>query len=176
MPCQRGLRPTSDRVRETLFNWLAPNIADSRCLDCFAGSGALGFEAFSRGAAEVVLVERVAAVAARLRDNAVLLGMVPGGPGGRLDARLTVIGADVLRWLAMTKPAPFDIVFLDPPFAKPVIARACELLQRGWLASGALIYLETPVTEPPTLPAVWELLRECSAGQVRYALARAESG
>ena len=171
VPDQRGLRPTTDRVRETLFNWLAPDIAGSRCCDCFAGSGALGFEAFSRGAAEVVLVERAAAVAAVLRANAELLCAASGGPGGRMS----VVTADVLRWLATAEPKPFDIVFLDPPFEHAVTGLACELLQGGWLAPAALIYLETPATgAPPPLPAGWQLIRERVAGQVRYALARCE--
>lgn len=173
VPAQRGLRPTTDRVRETLFNWLAPDIAGSRCLDCFAGSGALGFEAFSRGAAAVVLVERAAGVAACLRENAAVLSAAPDGPGGQLD----VIAADALRWLATAAPRPFDIVFLDPPFEQTVVGPACSLLQRGWLAPGALVYLETPATEPePALPHDWQLLRERTAGQARYALAQVGAG
>ncbi len=173
MPAQRGLRPTTDRVRETLFNWLAPNIAGSRCLDCFAGSGALGFEAYSRGAAEVVLVERSGGVVAHLRENAAVLSAAPDGPGGQLD----VVNADALRWLATAAPRPFDIVFLDPPFEQPVIGPACKLLQRGWLAPGALVYLESSATEPaPALPDDWQLLREQTAGQARYGLAQAGSG
>ncbi|MCG6942324.1 MAG: 16S rRNA (guanine(966)-N(2))-methyltransferase RsmD [Thiohalocapsa sp.] len=176
VPDQPGLRPTTDRVRETLFNWLAPDIAGSRCLDCFAGSGALGFEAFSRGAAAVVLIERAAAVAARLRENAALLRVAADAPGGQPDVKLDVMRADALGWLEKTDPRPFDIVFLDPPFDQRLIGRACELLQRGWLAPKALIYLESAASEPPPLPAGWRVTREGTAGQVRYALAVAEHG
>jgi len=173
VPAQRGLRPTTDRVRETLFNWLAPDIAGSRCLDCFAGSGALGFEAYSRGAAEVVLVERASGVAAHLRENAAVLSAAPHAPGGQLD----VIAADVLRWLATAAPRPFDIVFLDPPFEQAVVGLACSSLRRGWLAPGALVYLETPATErEPALPDDWQLLRQRTAGQARYALAQVGAG
>jgi 16S rRNA (guanine966-N2)-methyltransferase len=156
-------------VRETLFNWLAPDIAGSRCLDCFAGSGALGFEAYSRGAAHVVLIERAAGVAARLDANAGTLRGAVDGPSGRLD----VVRSDALRWLAAAHPAPFDIVFLDPPFDQPLVASACGLLERGWLVPGAIVYVETPATVPmPMLPLGWQLTRERTAGQVRYALAR----
>jgi 16S rRNA (guanine966-N2)-methyltransferase len=173
VPHQPGLRPTTDRVRETLFNWLAAELPGSRCLDCFAGSGALGFEAYSRGAAEVVLVERAAPVAARLAANAEILRAAavadPQLPNGRLE----VVPADVLRWLATRPPAPFDIVFLDPPFADAVLDETCGQLTRGWLAAGAAIYLETPATAPmPALPEDWHVDRERTAGQVRYALAR----
>jgi 16S rRNA (guanine966-N2)-methyltransferase len=173
VPSERGLRPTTDRVRETLFNWLAPDISGSRCLDCFAGSGALGFEAFSRGAAEVVLLERAKGVAARLRENAAQLSRTPDGQAGRIE----VICTDALRWLATAEPKPFDIVFLDPPFEQAVIGRACELLRRGWLAAQASIYLENPASEAaPPLPADWRVARERVAGQVRYALARVQQG
>jgi 16S rRNA (guanine966-N2)-methyltransferase len=169
VPEQRGLRPTTDRVRETLFNWLAPDIIGSRCLDCFAGSGALGFEAYSRGAAHVLLVERVGRVAARLEANAETLRAATDGPSGRLE----VIRADAIGWLDKSVPTPFDIVFLDPPFDSALVAPACALLHQGWLASDALVYIETPVNAPmPALPDGWDLVRERTAGQVRYALAR----
>lgn len=169
VPDQPGLRPTTDRVRETLFNWLAPNIAGSRCLDCFAGAGALGFEAFSRGAAEVVLIERAGAVAAQLKANAATLSAAADGPGGVLG----VVKADALRWLAREAPSPFDIVFLDPPFADAAVEQAMALLTRGWLAADAFVYVETPASAaPPVLPPGWTWHRERTAGQVRYALAR----
>jgi 16S rRNA (guanine966-N2)-methyltransferase len=169
VPDEPGLRPTTDRVRETLFNWLAADIPGSRCLDCFAGTGALGLEAFSRGAAEVVLIERAAPVVARLRANAELLSAAVDDAAGRLR----VVAADALQWLATEPPEPFDIVFVDPPFADSLVERACALLARGWLAPHAVLYLETAAcASAPVLPAGWALTRERTAGQVRYALAR----
>ena len=163
-PDQPGLRPTADRVRETLFNWLAPVIAGARCLDAFAGSGALGFEALSRGAAEVVMIERAAVAARQLQANARLLGA----------EGIHIHQADTLEWLDRSG-LPFDIVFLDPPFAEGLLAPAIARLDRnGWLAAGARLYLEAPLqTGFPALPAGWELIRDKTAGQVRYGLATA---
>jgi 16S rRNA (guanine966-N2)-methyltransferase len=162
-PDQPGLRPTSDRVRETLFNWVAPLIEGARCLDLFAGSGALGFEALSRGAGEVTSIERAPAVACQLRANARILGA----------ANLQVYEADALVWLERDGK-PFDLVFLDPPFAEGLLAPAIERLDRhGWLAPEARVYLEAPVQVGfPPLPESWELIRDKTAGQVRYGLAR----
>ncbi|MGD2020359.1 MAG: 16S rRNA (guanine(966)-N(2))-methyltransferase RsmD [Thiohalocapsa sp.] len=176
VPQQPGLRPTTDRVRETLFNWLAADIPGSRCLDCFAGAGALGFEAFSRGAGEVWLIEQAPGVAARLCANAETLRTAAAQDRQMPAARLEVVQADALRWLASHPPAPFDIVFLDPPFRDSVISEACGRLAAGWLAPGAAVYIETPSNEPmPALPTHWQVVRERTAGQVRYALARAAS-
>ncbi len=173
VPHQPGLRPTTDRVRETLFNWLAADISGSRCLDCFAGAGALGFEAFSRGAAAVVLIERAAAVAARLVANADVLRAAAAQDEQLANARLQVVQADALRWLATAPPSPFDVVFLDPPFADVVLGEACRRLTAGWVAPGASVYLETPATEPMIpLPRGWHTHRERRAGQVRYSLVR----
>jgi 16S rRNA (guanine966-N2)-methyltransferase len=161
-PDQPGLRPTADRVRETLFNWLAPVIAGARCLDTFAGSGALGFEALSRGAGEVIMLERSATVAERLRSNA-----------RDLDATaIRVYQADSLAWLEGPS-TPFDVVFLDPPFAERLLAPAILRLSAGrWLSRGARIYLEVPAkTGLPALPDDWQLVRDKTAGQVRYGLA-----
>lgn len=161
-PDQLGLRPTPDRVRETLFNWLAPIINGARCLDAFAGSGALGFEAVSRGASDVVLIERAPQVARQLQANAQTLGV----------AGLTIHQTDTLQWLASAS-RPFDIVFLDPPFADNLLAPAIDRLAvPGWLTPGAHIYLETARQSAfPPLPSGWELIREQTAGQVRYGLA-----
>ena len=176
VPQQTGLRPTTDRVRETLFNWLAADIAGSRCLDCFAGAGALGFEAFSRGAADVVLVERAARVAEDLAGNAQTLRTAAAREEVLAGARLEVVQADALHWLATQSPMPFDIVFLDPPFDDAVLAEACQCLSGGWLAPAAAVYLETPASTPmPVLPKSWRIARERTAGQVRYALARLTS-
>lgn len=155
-----GLRPSSDRVRETLFNWLQPMIEGSRCLDLFAGSGALGLEALSRGATEVEFVDKHPKVIDALRKNLNLLE----AKGGR------VVQADSLAYLRGT-PRPFDIVFLDPPFRQGLLTPCLELLAHGWLASGARIYLETELElGKPELPEGWELLRSKKAGQVAYYL------
>lgn len=161
-PDQPGLRPTADRVRETLFNWLAPLIAGARCLDAFAGSGALGFEAVSRGAAEVVMLERTAPVARQLRENARSLGA----------AEVRVQQVDSLLWLAGAG-RPFDLVFLDPPFAEGLLAPAIErLASGGWVRPGTRVYLEAPSQAGfPALPGDWSLVREKTAGQARYGLA-----
>ena len=169
IPDQPGLRPTPNRVRETLFNWLAPVIEGARCLDPFAGTGALGLEAISRGAASVILIERSEPVARQLRANRDVLGATG----------VKVLQADALPWLAdadrRAALGAFDLVFLDPPFAAGLLAPACDLLARhGWLLPGARVYLETAVADGlPLLPSGWEVLRERTAGQVRFALAMA---
>jgi len=165
VPAQPGLRPTADRVRETLFNWLQPVIVGSRCLDLFAGSGALGFEAASRGAAEVLMVDRSEPMTRVLVANARSLGA----------AQVRVRRADALRWLAGSG-GPFDLVFLDPPFQEDLLAPSCTLLSGGgWLASGALVYLEAPANRALSdLPTDWTLIRDKRAGQVRFALAAVE--
>ena len=162
-PGTGGIRPTPDRVRETLFNWLMAKVPGSRCLDLFAGSGALGLEALSRGAAHATFVERNRENAASLRDTAALLA-----PG-----RYTVFEADALAWLAGLAE-PFDIVFLDPPFSAGVIAEATRLLDsRGWLAADALVYIEMSAKAgSPELPAGWIPHRSGRAGAVGYHLAR----
>jgi 16S rRNA (guanine966-N2)-methyltransferase len=160
-----GLRPTPDRVRETLFNWLQRTVVGCRCLDLYAGSGALGFEALSRGAAEAVMVEKDAAVVRHLGEAATLLGTP--------DAR--IVQADALHFLSGTA-RPFDVVFLDPPFALGALAELCTLLEvRGWLAPTAWIYLEQSARDaPPELPVGWQLLKDTRAGEVRAMLARRE--
>jgi 16S rRNA (guanine966-N2)-methyltransferase len=163
VPDAPGLRPTTDRARETLFNWLAPLIEGSRCLDCFAGSGALGLEAASRGAAEVLLLERSRAVCRQLEANVAALDT---------DA-VRVVSADALAWLRTGPPRAFDIVFIDPPFAAGLLGPACDLLaRRGWVGDGSRVYLEAAAQEGfPPLPARWDLTREKLAGGVRYGLA-----
>ena len=160
-----GLRPTPDRVRETLFNWLQPVLPGSHCLDLFAGTGALGFEALSRGAASVTLVEQSPAVAAELRTNAL-----------RLAARgAQIVERDALAFLRQPVARPFDIVFLDPPFHQGLVGRAIEELSRpGVLSPTALVYVESGVDEPePAAPDTWTLHRDKRAGQVAYRLFRA---
>lgn len=161
-----GLRPTPDRVRETLFNWLAPVIAGCRCLDLFAGSGALGFEAASRGAAEVVLVERDPQIAKALREQAQLLHA----------ETVEIMQADALQYLHGTLRG-FDILLLDPPFGQGLLESSLAALALGQLASVSWIYLEAERTlssEQLTamLPQGFELFRSKATGQVGYHLAR----
>jgi len=156
------IRPTPDRVRETLFNWLQGRIAGTRCLDLFAGSGALGLEALSRGASEVVFVESDAQAARCIAETLKTLK----SERGRV---LTLDAFEHLRGPVQ----PYDVVFLDPPFASGALERACQQLAvRGWLAPAGRIYLELPADagEPP-LPAGWQLLRSKRAGEVGYHLA-----
>ncbi|RCS30352.1 16S rRNA (guanine(966)-N(2))-methyltransferase RsmD [Rhodanobacter denitrificans] len=162
VPDLAGLRPTPERVRETLFNWLAPVLDGARCLDLCAGTGALGIEALSRGAAGVQFVERDARAAQSLRANLARL-KAPGGQVAELDAGLYLQGAGRRH----------DLVFLDPPFALdlwPTLARQLE--QGGWLAAQAWIYVESPRGHVPALPPAWQPHREGHAGEVRFALYR----
>ncbi len=163
-PEVRGLRPTADRVRETLFNWLQGEVLGRRVLDLFAGSGALGIEALSRGAAEAVFVERARPAVQALRDNLCLLG---------LDERARVVAGDARRHLDGS-PNPFDLVFLDPPFADDLLGGIAQRLEdAGWLADEAWIYLEQDSARPwPELPANWEAHRETRAGQATGRLMR----
>jgi len=162
VPDLPGLRPTPERVRETLFNWLAPMIEGARCLDLCAGTGALGIEACSRGAACVQFVERDARAAQALRENLARL-KVDVGQVALLDASQFLRGA----------AQPCDLVFLDPPFALDLWAvLARQLEQGGWLLPQALVYVESPAHGAPDLPANWQLHREARAGEVRFALYR----
>ena len=159
------VRPTPDRVRETLFNWLALDLPGARCLDLFAGSGALGFEAVSRGAARAVLVDRSRAVCDRLREECERLDAAPA---------VTVIEADALDRLSRPpSDAPFDIVFVDPPQRLEVHREvALRLVEHDWLAPNARVWFEVVRRrEPPDLPAGLTLLKSGRAGEVRYHLA-----
>ncbi len=159
-----GLRPTPNRVRETLFNWLQGIVTGARCLDLFAGSGALGLEALSRGAAEVVFVEQHPVAAKALRGHLT-----------HLDAhhRAQVLETNAETYLLGTSRS-FDIVFLDPPFHQGWIPRCCcQLQDRSWLTQGARIYLETEVGfSHESLSPTWEWVRTRQAGQVGYHLLR----
>ncbi len=156
-----GLRPTGDRIRETLFNWLQPSLPGAACLDLFAGSGALGLEAASRGAARVVMLDRSPAVVEQLYHNISILGL----------KQTTVEQVDALAWLQGPVQL-FDIVFLDPPFADDLLQQACSMLEQGgWLKPDGLVYIETDVAAGlPRLPPNWRQLKEKSAGQVSYFL------
>ncbi|MDQ6645850.1 MAG: 16S rRNA (guanine(966)-N(2))-methyltransferase RsmD [Pseudomonadota bacterium] len=161
VPDLLSLRPTPERVRETLFNWLAPMIEGARCLDLCAGTGALGIEALSRGAAAVQFIEKDARAAQALRHN--LSRLKVDGEVSLLDAGLFLNGAGCRQ----------DLVFLDPPFALDLWSTlAGQLEQGGWLADPALIYVESPRAVVPGLPSNWQLHREGHASEVRFALYR----
>lgn len=149
-----GLRPTPDRVRETLFNWLGQQLYGQQVLDLFAGTGALGIEALSRGAARVDFVERDSRVAAQLSANLASLNITASA----------VHVNDVQAYLA--RPAkPYTLVFLDPPFHQQLAAPCCSTLENsGWLDNEAMIYLETETGLAPNVPANWLLHRETQAG------------
>ncbi|QLB15172.1 16S rRNA (guanine(966)-N(2))-methyltransferase RsmD [Mannheimia granulomatis] len=154
-----GLRPTTDRVKETLFNWLMHDIAHARCLDCFAGSGSLGIEALSRQAQAVVFLEKFATAANQLKKN---LQVLKSGNG-------SVMNVDTLQYLAQKNSgAPFDIVFIDPPFHQGLVPQVLKLLiENQWLAENAILYIETEKNHPPlTLPENWQIIKEKTAGMV----------
>ncbi len=156
------LRPTPDRVRETLFNWLAPHIVGAHCLDLFAGSGALGFEALSRGARSVVMIDQSPQVMLYLRDTAQRLGVT-----NELEYYCaTVPGAQL-----PIRQYRFDLVFLDPPFHQNYLAVCCQWLQDSQcLADNALIYIEAERDLVLSLPSQWSIIKQKAAGQVGYYL------
>ncbi|SEQ14613.1 16S rRNA (guanine(966)-N(2))-methyltransferase RsmD [Basfia succiniciproducens] len=163
----QGLRPTGDRVKETLFNWLMPYIADAVCLDCFAGAGSLGFEALSRRAKGVTFLELDKQAATQLKKNLQTLN-VPVEQG-------LVLNQNSLDYLKFGQNLPqFDLVFLDPPFHLGLADKAIELLgQNNWLKPDALIYVETERDKPLLTPPHWQLLKEKTTGQVSYRLYQA---
>ncbi|MGV6827577.1 MAG: 16S rRNA (guanine(966)-N(2))-methyltransferase RsmD [bacterium] len=162
-PDARGLRPTADRVRETLFNWLQFDIRGAACLDLFAGSGALGFEALSRGAAYVLMVEQARDVARQLQVHRETLGF---------DQQLDIVQQDAVKLLQGEHKRKFDIVFVDPPFADRLLPEVCELLeQQDWLAEEAWIYIEQDSSHDwPSLPESWCEHRAGQAGQAAFRL------
>ena len=162
-----GLRPTPDRVRETLFNWLGQRLDGQRCLDLFAGSGALGFEAASRGAARVLMVERNAQAARQLRANQ-----------ARLSAQMIEVAeADALRLAASLAPGSFDVVFLDPPFGEDLLGRALELAA-PLVGSGGFLYVEAgsalDIAQTAALSG-WSIVRQGKAGAVHFHLLQREN-
>jgi 16S rRNA (guanine966-N2)-methyltransferase len=162
-PNIKNLRPTPNRIRETLFNWLAPAIHDAYCLDLFAGSGALGFEALSRGAKKITLVENNDLAYEQLQANVQLLKCK--------NAEIHCMQAeDYLQQTSLT----FDIVFLDPPFHQNLVPKFCEILvERQLLKPNAYIYIETEVLPTPIkLPDSLEILKQKKAGKVMYSLAK----
>ena len=163
-----GLRPTTDRVKETLFNWLMIDVANARCLDCFAGSGSLGIEALSRQAQAVVFLEKFANAAQQLKKNLASLKTDKG----------TVINTDTLTYLSQKNSTePFEIIFIDPPFHHNFVPQVLTLLQQNnWLAENALIYVETEKNHPPLLLAKnWQVIKEKSAGMVTSRLIQVNS-
>jgi len=153
------LRPSLGRVRETLFNWLVAELPGANCLDLFAGSGALGFEALSRGAARVTLVEKNRKAAAALRDNARLLGA----------EQAEIITGSAEGFLKQPPQSPWDIVFFDPPFAdSSALALLAQLQRPGYLSDSGLIYLERPRREP--LPFENQLIKRGRAGDCHFGL------
>jgi len=158
----KGLRPTPARVRETVFNWLQYEIVGKQCLDLYSGSGALGFEAASRGAKSVVLVENNAQACRCLKENALALSA----------GQITVVQSDVLRYLEGGGAQAFDMVFLDPPFGQNLVVQTCQLLEEnGWLAKHAKIYVETERHfDLSGMPENWRQLKSKSAGEVGYHL------
>ena len=157
-PDVEGLRPTPDRVRETVFNWLGQTLYGKTCLDLFAGSGALGFEALSRGADRVVMVESAKAVVAALKRNAEILGA----------RQIEIVGGDGPRFLAATQEQ-FDVVFLDPPYGDQLLPKLFPLLSNRLKPDG-VVYFEDNQKEQP--PIGWKIIKESRAGVVRFQLAQ----
>ncbi|HJP98659.1 MAG TPA: 16S rRNA (guanine(966)-N(2))-methyltransferase RsmD [Rhodanobacteraceae bacterium] len=162
VPVVRGLRPTPQRLRQTLFDWLAPVIAGARVLDAFAGTGALGIEALSRGAASATFFERDPEQARAVQSDL-----------ARLHQAGEVRRTDTLEALARAAPAPFDIAFVDPPFDASAWQHTAALLDaNGWLADQAWVYVESGRDDVWTPPARWEIHRQRDAGAVRGKLFR----
>ncbi|OZG75130.1 16S rRNA (guanine(966)-N(2))-methyltransferase RsmD [Hahella sp. CCB-MM4] len=162
-PVLEGVRPTPDRVRETLFNWLTAHLPGARCLDLFAGSGAIGLEAISRDATEVWFVDSAPAVVDTLKSHLKTLR----------EDNAQIFLDDAIAWLKKHRPdVPFDIVFLDPPFYKGWLTDACKLLEsNGFLKSGSHIYIEAESSlSTLPLPPNWHVIRQKQAGQVQYSL------
>jgi 16S rRNA (guanine966-N2)-methyltransferase len=158
-----GLRPTAARVRATLFNWLRPVLQGARCLDLYAGTGILGFEAVSEGAAAAVLVEADRSIAMQIEANAVRLG----------TSAVAAITMSVDRFLAEA-PTPYPIIFVDPPYAADLLPSTLNLLARGWVAPEGLVYVENnrPLPQDVWHERGWEFWKYARAGQVHYYLLR----
>lgn len=166
-PPLKGIRPSPDRVRETLFNWLGPGIEGARCLDLFAGSGALGLEALSRGAGEVVFVDRNRAATEAIAEHL-----------KTLDCDRGKVACNTAEAFLGQGKEQFDVVFLDPPFGEDLLPRLCTLIEQyDRLAPGARVYLECEAgLGEPALPGSWSLVRSKRAGQVGYHLASRDQG
>ncbi|MEM9384202.1 MAG: 16S rRNA (guanine(966)-N(2))-methyltransferase RsmD [Pseudomonadota bacterium] len=160
-----SLRPSPDRVRETLFNWLGPSIVGARCADVFAGSGALGLEALSRGAVSCRFIDQAPQAIEAIEAHLQVLGLADG-------MRATCSCGDVEDILRQGALPPMDLYFVDPPFHGNHWDRLCTLLDESLAGAIALVYLEHPVQLEPTLPPGWQLLKSSRAGRVGFRLAR----
>lgn len=161
-----GLRPTGSRIRETLFNWLTPHLPGSHCLDLFAGSGALGFEALSRGAAHCTMVEQNPRAAEQLRANLQMLGAQSA----------TLVQNDALSFLRQAPAQRYDVAFIDPPFSSNLWNDAIQLLEGGeWLSDNAFIYVEMPAHHCIEVATGWQLYRQKKAGQICFSVYRKET-
>ena len=158
VPAVDAVRPSSDRVRETLFNWLMPHLPGARCLDLFAGTGVLGFEALSRGADSATFLDNDPRVVRHLEASRDLLAA----------GHTRILGYDAAAWLAESEPCAYDIVFVDPPFAANLAGRILDLLVRGWVARNGVVYVEAAAA--PALGPAWKLLRQGQTRQVTYSL------
>lgn len=157
-----GLRPTTDRVRETVFNWLNYDIPGATCLDLFCGSGALGLESLSRGAKSCTFVELHRGVAKQVEQNLSTLNANNGH----------VVNSDAVVFL-QTSPKDFDVIFLDPPFRKDLLEKVIPLISNGWIKPNGYIYIERESEkELSCLPNHWQLEKEQRAGQLTYSLFR----
>ena len=164
-----GLRPTTDRVRETLFNWLQQQVPGARVLDLFSGSGALGLEALSRGAEQLILVDSAATVTRQLQSHLQLLNA---------QDRTQVVNANALTWLQAQPARPsFDLIFLDPPYHQGLLQECCQLLeQQQLLKPGGWIYIEAEKElQPLPVPTNWRLHRSLNAGQGSCYLLQSET-
>ena len=176
VPDEVGLRPTIDRVRETLFNWLMHDVAGARCLDLFAGTGALGLESLSRGASFVQFVESNKSAADGLNKNLELLLKKSGNEEIHKEEHniAHVAQRNALELLSVAPDEPFNIVFLDPPFQEKLLVQTLDLLiKNSWLAEGAMIYVEQAAnanSQLNDLPDSWTLHRQGNAGQSAYCL------
>jgi len=159
------LRPSTDRIRETLFNWLMPYIHSARCLDIFSGSGVLGFESISRGAQLATLIDKNPQVIKHLQEQKQIFQ----------TSAIEIVQADILQWLVQPVPTPYNIVFVDPPFASDLWLQTCQLLTEfHWLTPDAVIYIEHPAPLDLQLPPSWHALKQQKAGNVCYGLWQAQ--
>lgn len=162
----QGLRPTTDRVKETLFNWLMQDIHGKKVLDCFSGSGSLALEALSRHAESALLLEMDSKAARQLQQHLHTLQC----------NNAQVLQVDTLAQLAKPATTQFDLVFIDPPFRQGLVHQCCQLLENGWLTSDALIYLECEKELAISdLPSNWRIIKEKIAGQLAYRLLQRQS-
>ena len=153
------LRPSSNRTRETLFNWLNPHIRGAQCLDLFSGSGAIGFESVSRGAGWVTMIDDDIEVVEDLRAKSVEL---------RID-NCEIVKKEAIAWLAKEQKKKYDIVYLDPPFGSDLLERALSELARGWLSDNGLVYVEVE-TDKTELMQNWKILKTATTKKTRYSL------